>query len=86
MFPPYGIRQAWQDEELAGLVEAYLHWLSPCLLLMVDGSAGEIEKLVKHAVQYPDRLYQVRRMLPADLLLRKEIKSALVQAELSRIG
>ena len=85
LFPSYGIRQSWQDEELFRLVEDYLRWLSPWLLLTVEANDSGIEKLVEHAVQYPSRLYQIRRMLNQELLARKEIKSALVQAELSRL-
>jgi hypothetical protein len=83
-FPQYGIRQQWQDPELTRLVGDYLHWLSPWLLIMTADMAGEMEGLIQDAVQYPERLYQVRRLLPAELLARKEIKAALVQAELSR--
>lgn len=83
-FPGYGLRTQWDDQRLSDLVEEYLHWLSPWLLIMNVSASEEIEPMIKQAVQYPRRLFQIRRLLRADILERKEIKAALVQAELGR--
>lgn len=83
VFPPLGLRSDWEDPLLSRLSEKYLHWLSPWLLLLPSASRDR-EGIVRQAIQYPKRLYQIRRLLTAELTARKDIKAALVQAKLSR--
>ena len=84
LFPRFGLREQWADSRLASLVRDYLHWLSPWLLIMNVYDGEDMEPVIQQALHYPRRLFQIRRLLPAGLLARKDIKAALVQAELSR--
>jgi hypothetical protein len=83
-FPLYGLRTDWEPRSLTELTSAYIDWLSPWLLLMWPHEGTALERRIQHAVQYPARLYRIRHLLSQQILNRKDVKSALVQAELSR--
>jgi hypothetical protein len=50
MFPPYLIRQDWDDEAAANLVEQYISWIAPALLTL--------QQLSKHQRHYLERRLQ----------------------------
>lgn len=50
LFPPYLIRQDWEDEAAASLVEQYISWLAPALLTL--------QQLSKHQRHYLEQRLQ----------------------------
>jgi hypothetical protein len=50
MFPPYLIRQDWEDESAANLVEQYISWIAPALLTL--------QQLSKHQRHYLEQRLQ----------------------------
>ncbi|MBD3671424.1 MAG: hypothetical protein HUJ29_11700 [Gammaproteobacteria bacterium] len=81
--PLHGFSLHWDEPEIYRIAVQYLSWLSPWLLVMRQDQDKELERLVEDAVQYPQRLYSMRRFLGADIRERRDIKAALVSARLN---
>ena len=82
-FPTLLLSEVWQDPLTAAVVQDYLAWQSPYLLMLPDLDEARRRALEIQACQWPLQLMQVRRLLPA-VLDQTLIDATLVRARLEQ--
>ncbi len=80
-FPPLLLREVWQDPLIAAVVQDYIAWQAPYLLMLPDLTETQRRALEIQACRRPQPLMQVRRLLPV-MLDKTLINATLVRARL----
>ena len=83
LFPPSLLSESWQDPLIGSVVQDYLAWLSPYLLMLNNLSDVHRRALEIQACRRPQQLMHVRRLLPV-VLDQAMIDTALVRARLEQ--
>ncbi|MBD3609645.1 MAG: hypothetical protein HUJ30_03760 [Gammaproteobacteria bacterium] len=81
--PYFPVTLDWQAAEQQQLIQAYLDWLSPWLLLDQHIPLRLRHDMIPIACKYVDRLYAIKKLLPESICRDNRIKVALVQAAIS---
>ena len=82
-FPPLLLREDWQDPLIAAVVQDFIAWQAPYLLMLPDLAETQRRELEIQACRRPQQLMQVRRLLPV-VLDKTLIDTTLVQARLEQ--
>jgi hypothetical protein len=84
-FPPLLLRESWEDPLTAAVVQEYLVWQAPYLLMLAELSDDQRRRLELQACHRPVQLMSARRLLPR-ILDRELIDTALVRARLESVA
>jgi hypothetical protein len=84
-FPPMMLTETWQDPLTTAVVQDYLAWQSPYLLMLASLDATQRRALEIQACRRPRQLLNVRRLFPM-VMDQMLIDSTLVQARLEQIN
>lgn len=83
-FPPRLLRESWSDPLTAAVIQEYLTWQAPYLLMLAELSDTQRRLLEIQACRRPMLLMGVRRLLPS-ILDRELLDAALVRARLEAV-
>ncbi|HHJ34255.1 MAG TPA: hypothetical protein ENJ87_00675 [Gammaproteobacteria bacterium] len=83
LFPKMLVQQQWHDEAKASLVEAFIHWLSPYLLVLDflrDAQRESLELIARNHALLVDKMFP----LYPKIINQQAINSARVEASLRK--
>ena len=83
VFPELLVREAWPQEQDRVLVEDYLGWQAPRLLMLPHLQRHTRERLERAASRRATVLYQYRKLLPA-IVNKEVVEPTLVEAVIRR--